>query len=293
MVKAAHLAEQVNASRATSDALQVRLLFYLGIPGVTALLFGLNYAGMARLLPSVFAIPYWLGLTIPFWALLDLSSRLLHRVFMRYRPHRWLILFGGALLAMAIFSPYVIAYTALVSRLLLGGMPYAVNTPFPEAFLDLRRFAAFSGVPIYWSLLALFFARYLGYPPYLIQRPVDDADRTAQTEPVAAATGELAGFWKLLPAHLGEDLVSLSAEDHYLRVHTTHGNALVRYRFGDALRDVAGIAGIQTHRSHWVAVKAIARVKADGKGYRLLLHSGGEAPVSRSNVGVLRAAGLV
>jgi DNA-binding LytR/AlgR family response regulator len=88
-------------------------------------------------------------------------------------------------------------------------------------------------------------------------------------------------------------MVSLSAEDHYVRVVTDHGNALIRYRFSDALSEVRGLPGIQVHRSHWVAVRAIERVRSSGKTYCLVLKDGSEFPVSRTNVGVLREAGLI
>jgi DNA-binding LytR/AlgR family response regulator len=101
------------------------------------------------------------------------------------------------------------------------------------------------------------------------------------------------GFRALTPYRLGLELVSLSSEDHYVRVVTDRGNALIRYRFSDALNEVKGLPGIQVHRSHWVAVRAIDRVAVSGKAYRLILNNGTEVPVSRTNVGVLRASGLL
>jgi DNA-binding LytR/AlgR family response regulator len=119
----------------------------------------------------------------------------------------------------------------------------------------------------------------------------------AAEEPAEPATNsyglpERTGFRALLPFHLGSEVVSLQAEDHYVRVVTDKGNALVRYRFADALAEVRGLPGIQVHRSHWVAVRAVERVRTDAKGHRLVLNDGSEVPVSRSNVGVLKAAGL-
>ena len=274
-----------------------RLLFYVGIPVITALLFGLNKAGMARLLPAGWAVPYWIGITIPLWLLLDACSRVLHRLTARWRPHRWLVLLGGSLVAMALFSPYVAYYTSWVSVVLLEGQPYQVALPFPEAFLDLRRFAAYSGVPIYWMALALFFARYFGFPSYLVSTeptgvPVDDEGSAVPG--VAAGIGsQRAGFRAQVPYHLGDDLVSLSAEDHYVRVVTELGNALIRYRFSDAMAEVRAVPGIQVHRSHWVAMHAIKQIHNSGKTYQLELVNGTRLPVSRTNVGVLRAANLI
>jgi hypothetical protein len=284
-----------------------RLLFYVGVPVLTALLFALNQAGMARLLPKALAFPYWLGLTIPLWALLDLCSRSVAIMLRRFEPRAWLVLLLGSLAAMAIFSPYVIVYVGLFTSLLPEGESYTVNTPFPEAFLDLRRFLTFSGLPIYWIVVSLAFARSFGLPSYVPaarQSSTILADPVSPSEPQRAGAEQLppanqrppveqaTGFRALVPYHLGQDLVALQAEDHYVRVVTDKGNALIRYRFSDALEEVRNLEGLQVHRSHWVALRAIDRLRSEGKGYTLCLHNGSEVPVSRSNLGVLRVAGL-
>src|SRR4028118_1024763 len=111
-------AEMVETSRSgwVRDRLKTRLLFYVGVPALTALLFGLNQTGMARLLPKALALPYWLGLTIPLWALLDACSRATAVATQPYSLKPWLVLLIGCLFGMAIFSPYVIAYVGLFSR---------------------------------------------------------------------------------------------------------------------------------------------------------------------------------
>ncbi len=310
MEAAGRFLEGVDPGETDAARLRIKLFFYLGVPVLTAILFGLNKAGMARVLPDGWGVPYWLGLTVPLWLLLDGCSRLIDRATRRLDPHRWLVLLGGALLAMAIFSAFVPLYVALFSPLLSEGATYAVRPAFPEAFLDLRRFIAYSGVPIYWIVVALFFARHFGFPPYLVRdrapsvRPLLASPRSLGGPPLVAEAErepELneyglpvrSGFRALVPYHLGNDLVSLSSEDHYVRVQTDRGNALIRYRFADALAEVRGLPGIQVHRSHWVAVRAVARVAVSGKAYRLILHDGTEIPVSRTNVGSLRVAGLL
>jgi hypothetical protein len=189
----------------------------------------------------------------------------------------------------------VILYVGLFSSMLPAGESYTVNTPFPEAFLDLRRFLTFSGLPIYWIVVSLAFARSFGVPSYLggaPNAPAETADPPAVAEPPVSSVGQPTGFRALVPLHLGQELVALQAEDHYVRVVTDKGNALIRYRFSDALDEVRNVEGVQVHRSHWVAIRAISRVRSEGKGHTLCLHNGSEVPVSRSNLGVLRVAGL-
>ena len=86
-------------------------------------------------------------------------------------------------------------------------------------------------------------------------------------------------------------LLAVEAEDHYLRVHTDAGDELITARFGDALAELAGVRGFQTHRSWWVAADAIDDVKwLRGRG-EARLKCGLTIPISRSNAGPLKAAG--
>ncbi len=99
-------------------------------------------------------------------------------------------------------------------------------------------------------------------------------------------------FLERFPAKLrGAALYAVEAEDHYLRLHTSKGQDLVLMRLGDAITELDGLEGAQTHRSWWVARNGVADVKrADGKVW-LQLHDGADAPVSRGNLKALREAG--
>mgnify|MGYP005855786519 CR=1 FL=1 len=92
-----------------------------------------------------------------------------------------------------------------------------------------------------------------------------------------------------LPADLGSDIIALEMEDHYVRVHTALGSALVLMRLRDAMALVEG-EGMQVHRSWWVARHAVEDVLRDGRNIRLKLARGIEAPVARANVAALRDA---
>ena len=87
-------------------------------------------------------------------------------------------------------------------------------------------------------------------------------------------------------------LYAVSAEDHYLRVHTSMGEELILMRLADAMRELDGADGLQTHRSWWVAKDGVADSdKEDGKPV-LILKSGAHASVSRTFAGAVKAAGL-
>ena len=62
-------------------------------------------------------------------------------------------------------------------------------------------------------------------------------------------------------------------------------------RLADALAELDGLEGAQTHRSWWVAKAAVTDARrSDGRG-ALTLKNGVEAPVSRSYAAALREAG--
>jgi len=101
-----------------------------------------------------------------------------------------------------------------------------------------------------------------------------------------------ARFIERLPLRFrGARLIAVEAEDHYLRVHTDHGSELILMRLSDALTELEGLEGAQTHRSWWVARDAVqAASRGDGRA-TLALEGGLTAPVSRRYARTLREAG--
>jgi hypothetical protein len=99
-------------------------------------------------------------------------------------------------------------------------------------------------------------------------------------------------FAERLPAKVkGAVIYAVSAEDHYLRLHTSKGSELILMRLSDAISELEGLEGAQTHRSWWVARDAVESTRRDGDRIVLVLKGGAEAPVSRPNVRALREAG--
>lgn len=99
-------------------------------------------------------------------------------------------------------------------------------------------------------------------------------------------------FLQRLPHRLrGGAIHAVQAEDHYLRIHTDRGSDLILMRLSDALGELAGLEGAQTHRSWWVARDAVEGVRRGDGRARLTLKGGVEAPVSRRYARALRAAG--
>lgn len=120
----------------------------------------------------------------------------------------------------------------------------------------------------------------------------EDKTRKAKAQRITHAAAEPAKFLERLPVKLrGGELYAVQAEDHYLRLHTSKGSDLILMRLADAVAELEGLEGAQTHRSWWVAKAAVADARrGDGRAV-LTLKNGVEAPVSRSYAGALREAG--
>ncbi|CAN5165388.1 LytTR family DNA-binding domain-containing protein [soil metagenome] len=99
-------------------------------------------------------------------------------------------------------------------------------------------------------------------------------------------------FLERLPLKLrGGEIYAVEAEDHYLRLHTSKGQDLILLRLSDAVAELEGIEGAQTHRSWWVAKAAVRDARRGDGRATLTLASGVEAPVSRAYAKALREAG--
>jgi hypothetical protein len=105
------------------------------------------------------------------------------------------------------------------------------------------------------------------------------------------AIDAVARLYRQLPVALGREVLALQAEDHYVRVHTPRGSALLLMRLADAVSDVGGLEGMRVHRSWWVAKDAIGSSRLEGRRLTLALTNGLSVPVTREAAPVLRRAG--
>jgi len=122
---------------------------------------------------------------------------------------------------------------------------------------------------------------------FIIERRRSEEDEAARPDPMTV-------FLERLPVkYRTSRLYAVSAEDHYLRVHTSLGEELILMRLADALRELAGADGLQTHRSWWVARQGVADAQREDGKQTLILHSGAHAAVSRTYMSAVKQAGLI
>ena len=222
-------------------------------------------------LPTLFRYAYWIGLTLLLWLQTAIAMHLL-----RDAAGHW---------------PWAVR-TVLAA--LLGALPTAFEVAWAEGWLRVARDLGLVDVAMIYGDVALI-AVALALPLELI-----DGHRLITPRPAAPAhrvvnpinpinVDELIAA---LPPERRGALLALEAEDHYHRVHTDRGNALIHKRLSDALTEVAAIDGLRVHRSWWVAKAAIERVERDGDRLSLRLVNGLAVPVSRTYALAVREAGF-
>ncbi|CEJ15460.1 LytTr DNA-binding domain protein [bacterium YEK0313] len=84
-------------------------------------------------------------------------------------------------------------------------------------------------------------------------------------------------------------LIALSAEDHYLKVHTDRGEALILMGLSQAAAALGPRRGVRIHRSHWVAFDALPADGYKRSAGALHLDGGLTLPVSRTGRRLLAA----
>ena len=171
---------------------------------------------------------------------------------------------GAALVAATLLPPLVLA---LLPQL-LGGADLVQLAPLELAVLILGIFLAQSALEAQEGQGA-------------------SADRA-----VAAGAPKHRLLHRIEPARRGE-VLAISVRDHYVDVQTGKGTVSLLLRFADAMAEVDPQAGLQGHRSYWVAWEAIEAVEREGVKLYLKLRHGARVPVSKNHRYKLEARGLI
>jgi hypothetical protein len=279
----------MNVQTQVNKATAASILFFLAGAG-TAL-----WALVIALEPDVgFTAPLpWLAL---FWALqIGIGLTMLQFVlFLITRVERfqqlplWVVVFASGVIGSAFLSPlYWLIGEGLMEQV-LGfptrvdadeGIEVAVTFGMP-AILD--EFVDIVGpVTAAWALIS--WPRLQRLVPPLLNTSLS---RSTEAAPLVNSLLEqkialMTPAWRAaLPSELGSELIAVGSELQYLRVWTTRGTALVLGSL-QQVDETEGSAGVRTHRSWWVSVQHITRVRGKGDGAVCELSNGLEVPVSR------------
>lgn len=203
----------------------------------------------------------------------------------------WLLeaTFGGLIGIAA--GRWLVPVTWYRSRLWAAVLLIAVVITAPMSAAILARIALLQHVPMTWTIVREVAPQV--FASSLVMTALAFMLRRHPTQTHAAAPDAPAPrFLARLPARLaGAELYAVEAEDHYLRLHTSQGQDLILMRLSDAIEELEGLEGAQTHRSWWVAKAAVAGAeRLEGRAV-LTLKDGSEVPVSRGFAKTLRSSG--
>ncbi|MBF9049411.1 hypothetical protein GTA62_01755 [Roseobacter sp. HKCCD9010] len=227
------------------------------LAGLSAILALIGPFGTDRVLGLVPRFGYWAVLVAASYVIGYWASAVLKPVL----PTRGAVIWIGLVIGLGV-SVFVVA------------LNYAVFSFLPDPG-DLPRFVA--------TVVAI---------SMIITFVFDVADRQTRSVPPDDEAPP-APLLDRLPLEKRGPLVALSVEDHYVRVRTTKGEEMVLMRLTDAIREVGATAGLQVHRSHWVALDAVRSARREGDRAILTMSHGGDIPVSRSRLADAKSARLL
>ncbi|MGD9019840.1 MAG: LytTR family DNA-binding domain-containing protein [Desulfuromonadales bacterium] len=96
-------------------------------------------------------------------------------------------------------------------------------------------------------------------------------------------------FADLVRDDIWGDLLYLKAELQYIKVVTSNGQELILYSLRKAMNELPQSAGLQVHRSYWVASPAIELFRSKGRQGELALVDGATVPVSRAKANQVKS----
>lgn len=275
-------------------------LFFLGVPAVLGLSQGATRAGAAQYLPWALGMAFWVLASIGVWICLFGGTRLAAFVLRPWRPPLWALLLIGAVISSLVgrYLVYGLA-AALRDQFIPGAAPRtAPPLQFSAAFL-VNYVQVWLGVFAAWLVAGLAFDRWFAAPTFGqedISAPASPAPATPPGIAVSGSTTDTSAadeFLERLPKRLGRNVLALEAADHYVRVMTDKGEALVHARLSDAIEALKAIDGVRVHRSFWVRRAAVKSARPQGKGMLLALSNGAEIPVSQAYREMAKQAGFV
>ncbi len=126
-----------------------------------------------------------------------------------------------------------------------------------------------------------------------LQAPESAVQESAsETNAAPDSIGPLSNFpnealQTLVPAAIGQDIIAIEADLHYLQIRTSLGQASVLGSLNAAEAEL-GERGVRIHRSHWVATSHVRSVKKNAQGWFAELSDGSRLPISRRKVREVR-----
>jgi LytTr DNA-binding domain len=220
--------------------------------------------------PTTTRYAFWLGLTAAGAVVAVAADAVLRPTRLRAGAIR----IGGVALVSALPMTFVVAWTMSLLQ------PGRVFTPLQLPVL----FACVAAVQ-----LLIVYATKITAPTADGAEAPGRAPALPDSEAEAIPAAFPSALLSRLPPGIGSDIIALETEDHYLRVHSVGGSALILMRMADAVALLDPRLGTQVHRRWWVAQAAVAGVQTEGQKLSLCLIDKTKVPVGRTFSAAVKA----
>jgi len=180
----------------------------------------------------------------------------------RHKINLWLIMAVHGLACAVIFS---ILEPEIIRNFQNYSVPVFYSMPvFTEILIPVLLIFGIVDIFVIWHLI-----------PHICTRKFQKKHQTAHIE-------------TLLPANIRGEILLMTAADHYVELFTAQGSHMHRITMKTAVERMPSGKGLQVHRSHWVAYKAMLSLEKVGERYVLTLRSGQQVPVSPKALPIVR-----
>lgn len=247
----------------------------VGLPLLAGLVLGANQTRAGAFMPWLGSIGYWVTISFATWWLIAASTWIVSVLLRPWNPPPILVWCSGAVAGSFAARPTIYGITDLFRPLMHEPVLRAMrHWSFDVGFLTYY-LTNWSLVIVMWVTACGLIAQWRKQEPHRAMVSSPKAQDVLPASPIQ-------GFLLRLPLEIGRDILALQAEDHYVRVHTQLGNALILASLSDAISDLdrSGISGQRTHRSWWVANEAVCAHSQRGRQYVLELCNGVQVPLS-------------
>lgn len=269
--------------------------YWLLLPVLTGLVAGAHVAGqLITDWPRPVGLGYWVTVAFLLWwppALIAAATLRLRHIPRGRKTLAGVLLLSCAFGTLLSLVPHRMVYVFLDAK----GIETLPFIPFCPASLQeiLGVFVTFSPFMATWLLVSIFFLFVLRAPVLgdfvLLSSPSKDVPG-AGTEPQGSPSAtDGVSLTTALPDGYGE-ILSIKAEDHYVRVRTDAGQRMLLMKFADAIADLPESQGIRVHRSYWANLGRTVQLQRNGQRLQLVLDTGETIPVSRRYAEAVRSA---
>ena len=195
----------------------------------------------------------------------------------------WFSLVAGCGVFFHIIVMYLIHHPRLtrlprIFRLLIGS--FAASFPGLAVFLSVsfivrEQVYSYNDYPFLWLtvfIIGTLIAAANFLPPFANLRFEKDSRRNINPKNIP--------FLARISEELGNHLISLSIQDHYVEVVTKLGREMIYLSFSEAMEELKKYPGIQIHRSHWVSQEALVSIVKEGRSTFATTSDGRKLPIS-------------